>query len=172
MIHLPRWIWPPSSSLLEMMLDQSIWCWYNGFLPYWDVGWLYWLQESTNRRGIWHPCHWSETALHSYGIKDAVVCGTVFDGYDASTYSLRLVAEGVYTMVEHGQFYLMRNPQDVSCIPKNYEHLNQIKTLLQPVIHSINNIACLQTANDPFWNRRSARISRPIYVFNSFYVIK
>lgn len=61
--------------------------------------------------------------LHSYGIKDAVVYGIVFNGYHASTYILRLVAEGVYIMVEHRQLYMMRNPQDVSCIPNIYQDI-------------------------------------------------
>ncbi|CDH52271.1 predicted protein [Lichtheimia corymbifera JMRC:FSU:9682] len=76
--------------------------------------------------------------LHSHGIKDSVVCGVLFNGYHATTHTLLLVAEGVYLMVEHGHFDLMRSPQDVSSVPKIYEHLKQLNTLLQPVIHTIN----------------------------------
>ena len=59
-----------------------------------------------------------------------------------------LVAEGDYLMIELGRFDLMRTPQDVSCIPKIYEHLKQLNTLLHPVIHVINNLVQLDTHHD------------------------
>lgn len=94
------------------------------------------------------------------GVENPTACGVLVEGYDCRTYSLRLVAEGVYLMVEHGCIQLLKSPQAVNSLPVIIEHLMQLRTLLGPTIMAINEtvISTDSSRTSVGWKRPSAGI--------------
>ncbi|KAI9270467.1 hypothetical protein BDA99DRAFT_416573, partial [Phascolomyces articulosus] len=68
------------------------------------------------------------------GISNPITCGILVEGYEMRTYSLQLVADGVYLMIEHGFIELLRYPQSVCGVPGIMEHLMQLKSILSTTI--------------------------------------
>ena len=90
------------------------------------------------------------------GIHDAIVAGFVIEGYESRSYTMELVGEGVYLMVQRGKCELLRSPNDASRIPQLYEHFLQTRNLLLSTIHKIDNIPTITHAIHQAWKRPSA----------------
>lgn len=65
--------------------------------------------------------------LLKHNIQDVLVCGILIDGYEVSTYSMRLVSDGVHLMSLHGTFHLLRSLQEISSVPRIREYFHQVK---------------------------------------------
>ncbi|KAI9274400.1 hypothetical protein BDA99DRAFT_497390 [Phascolomyces articulosus] len=92
------------------------------------------------------------------GVHDAIAVGFVIEGYKSRSYTMELVGEGVYLMVQRGNCELLRSPNDASRIPQLYEHFLQIRNLLLSIIHKIDNIPSTTHAIHQAWKRPSAPI--------------
>lgn len=106
-------------------------------------------------------------ALLDYGVQDPLVGGILVKGYSVTTYTLRLVSDGVYWMVLRGSFELLRSPGDIPNIPKIVEHFIQLRTLVYPTVFAIDNRCDLENGSSSVtnpWKRRSA--STPVRTQN------
>ena len=92
------------------------------------------------------------------GICNGVVGGFVTQGYTSRSYTMELVAEGVYLMVNRGECDLLRSPKDAIRIPQLYEHFLQTRNLLLSTIEKIDNILTITHATRQSWKRPSASI--------------
>ncbi|KAI9243361.1 hypothetical protein BDA99DRAFT_449175 [Phascolomyces articulosus] len=90
------------------------------------------------------------------GIHDAIVAGFVIEGYKSRSYTMELVGEGVYLIVQRGKCELLRSPNDASRIPQLYEHFLQIRNLVLSTIHKIDNTPTITHAIHQAWKCPSA----------------
>lgn len=71
-------------------------------------------------------------------IENISVCGILVEGVKCFTYMMDLEYDGVYRMVQLGQFNLVRDVSDILLIPKAIEYLLQTKSIILETLNSID----------------------------------
>ena len=79
--------------------------------------------------------------LVDINVPESLAGGVLIEGFQMTTFSMRLVSQGVYTMLEHGSAHLLRYPSDVVLVPNITECLIQMRELLQPTVASLKSQA-------------------------------
>ena len=98
--------------------------------------------------------------LVELGVDDPCAAGILIEGLKMTTYTMRLVSEGAYILLEHGQVSFLHSPQDVHCVPQIIEHLEQLSALLGPTRRKIDERVVFNRprSSRQAWQRQSAPV--------------
>jgi hypothetical protein len=100
-------------------------------------------------------------ALVDLGIETPTVAGALLEDFTMTTYTMQLVCEGVYIMLERNKVYLLRSSGDLSITPGITESLMQLANLIKSTIHDVHDKSI---SSDPpsnvqrDWKRPSAAV--------------
>jgi hypothetical protein len=99
--------------------------------------------------------------LVDLGVETPTVAGALLEGFSMTTYTMQLVYEGVYIMLERSKVDLLRRPSDIFSAPGITESLMQLANSMKGTIRDIRDKSI---SNDPLsiiqqdWKRPSAAV--------------
>ncbi|CAO3641119.1 unnamed protein product [Cunninghamella blakesleeana] len=76
--------------------------------------------------------------LADASIENISVCGVLVEGVNCFTYEMDLEYDGIYRMIQLGQFNLVRDVADILLLPKAIEYLLQTKAIILETLNSID----------------------------------
>ncbi|CAO3638171.1 unnamed protein product [Cunninghamella blakesleeana] len=78
--------------------------------------------------------------LIDFGVPEPKVCGILVERYMCSFFMMNLAYDGKYRMVKLSKFKLMRDPNDVTLIPRIVDGHNQLNTIINTTASKIRTI--------------------------------
>jgi hypothetical protein len=103
--------------------------------------------------------------LVDLGIETPTVAGALLEGFTMTTYTMQLVCEGVYIMLERNKVDLLRSPGDISSASRITESLMQLANSVKGTIRDIHDRSISRDPHSNIqqdWKRPSAAVPKRI----------